>query len=179
MTLYSTICVQDHSTLRAFKLLLCMAHIFLSHYGKACASLTTLLEDYQISPFFKTRLYVCWCKFYCCIFCHTTCTLFINAYCQFAYIKINISFKRFVACISFMFHCFVHNSKYVELQEPNILSFNLFFQFNTLFSFVLIVCRLLDFLEHFVGFSTQGVILGKAWPATSWEKCQGLDQQYM
>ena len=36
------------------------------------------------------------------------------------------------------------------------------------------MCRLLDFFEHFVGFSTQGVILGKAWPATSWEKCQWM-----
>ena len=33
-----------------------MAHIFLSHYGKACASLITLLADYQIGPFFKTLL---------------------------------------------------------------------------------------------------------------------------
>ena len=56
MTLYSTICVQDHSTSSAFKLLLCMAHIVVSLYGKACASLITLLADYQIGPFFKTLL---------------------------------------------------------------------------------------------------------------------------
>ena len=51
--------VQHHlcsRPLRAFKLLLCMAHIVVSLYGKACASLITLLADYQIGPFFKTLL---------------------------------------------------------------------------------------------------------------------------
>ena len=37
----------------------------------------------------------------------------------------------------------------MELQELYILYFNLFLQFNTLFSFLLTVCRLLDFLKHF------------------------------
>ena len=33
-----------------------MAHIVVSLYGKACASLITLLADYQIDPFFMALL---------------------------------------------------------------------------------------------------------------------------
>ena len=105
------------------------------------------------SLFQDTPCYVSWWKFYYYIFCHTTCTLFINAYYQCAYIKITIFSKRFVARITFLCSISLYITLHsVELQEPCILSLNKFFQFNALFSFLLIVCRLLDFLEHFVIF---------------------------
>ena len=55
MTQYNTIRVQEHSTWRAFKLLLCMAHIVVSLYGKVYASLITCVADNQIGTLFKTQ----------------------------------------------------------------------------------------------------------------------------
>ena len=86
-----------------------MAHIFVSLYdGKPCASLITLLADYQIGPLFNTLL-VMFLDESPIVEYFATQQLFINTYCQCAYIKIIISSKRFVARISFMFHCLVHN----------------------------------------------------------------------
>ena len=152
----------------------------MSLYGKACASLITLLADYQIGPFFKTLLVMFLDEssivaYFATQHAHYLSTLIANLLISRSTFLLNALLHAFLLCSIALY--IILNS--VELQETYILSFNLFFHFNTLFSFVLIVCRLLDFLEHFVGFSTQGVILGKAWPATSWEKCQGLDQQYM
>ena len=45
MTLHSIGCVQDHFTFRAVKLLLSMAHIFVSPHGKVCESLVTYVTD--------------------------------------------------------------------------------------------------------------------------------------
>ena len=125
MTLYSTICVQDHSTLRAFKLLLCMAHIFVSLYGKACASLITLLADYQIGPFFKTILVMFLDEGYIVAYfatqhAHYLSTLIANVLISRSKFLLNALLHTFLLCSIALYK----NLHSVELQESHILSFN-------------------------------------------------------
>ena len=130
-----------------------MAHIVVSLYCKACASLITLLEDYQIGPFFKTILVMFLDESYIVAYfatqhAHYLSTLIANVLISRSKFLLNALLHTFLLCSIALYK----NLHSVELQESYILSFNRFFQFNILFCVLLIVCRLLDFLEHFVIF---------------------------
>ena len=133
VTLYSTICVQDHWGIQ----------IIASYGTYSCVSLWQSLCIFNhtfgillnLSLFQDEPCYVSWWEFYWCIFCHTTCTLFVNTYCQYAYIKIKVSSKCFIAHTHFMFNCLVHHFTFCETSRTlyplfqSILSVQYFVQF--------------------------------------------------
>ena len=102
-----------------------MAHIVVSLYGKACASLITLLADYQIGPFFKTILVMFLDEGYIVAYFatqheHYLSTLIANMLISRYKFLLNALLHTFLLCFIALY-IILHS---VKLQEPYILSFN-------------------------------------------------------